>query len=246
MVASRRSTHTWARSLYFVWCGVVCICVSEWVSEWEREDECVCVCVCVWARAHARMCVCAWCVSAHVYHWYHAHTLCICARARARVCVCVCVNSSFTVLQIVLCPIMFAKTPVELVLIQKSFENNIFWITQNKQPISNQAAWAKMEMNFLISPLPFPPKKQTNKQIKTLHNLKICVSFRVRSAFCYKVLRLLHLHFLSLNREGRWGTTDKFTTNFLHFSLFSLPSGTWRIPGLSIPGCCLPNSSCVY
>ena len=28
-------------------------------------------------------------------------------------------------------------------------------------------------------------------------------------------------HHLSLNREGRRGTTDDFTTNFLHFSLFS-------------------------
>ena len=26
---------------------------------------------------------------------------------------------------------------------------------------------------------------------------------------------------LSLNREGRWGTTDNFATSFLHFSLFS-------------------------
>ena len=26
-------------------------------------------------------------------------------------------------------------------------------------------------------------------------------------------------HHLSLNREGRWGTTDDFTTSFLHFSL---------------------------
>ena len=26
---------------------------------------------------------------------------------------------------------------------------------------------------------------------------------------------------LSLNREGRWGTTDDFTSIFLHFSLFS-------------------------
>ena len=26
---------------------------------------------------------------------------------------------------------------------------------------------------------------------------------------------------LSLNRKGRWGTADDFTTNFLHFSLFS-------------------------
>ena len=32
----------------------------------------------------------------------------------------------------------------------------------------------------------------------------------------------LYLHFrLFLNRRGRWGTTDDFTTCFLHFSLFS-------------------------
>ena len=30
----------------------------------------------------------------------------------------------------------------------------------------------------------------------------------------------LHLH-LSLNHGGHWGTTDDFTTSFLHFSLFS-------------------------
>ena len=30
-----------------------------------------------------------------------------------------------------------------------------------------------------------------------------------------------HHHHQSLNREDRWGTTDDFATNFLHFSLFS-------------------------
>ena len=29
-------------------------------------------------------------------------------------------------------------------------------------------------------------------------------------------------HHLSLNREGRWGTTDDFTTSLLHISLFSI------------------------
>ena len=46
-------------------------------------------------------------------------------------------------------------------------------------------------------------------------------------------------HHLSLNREGRYGTTDDFTTSFLHFLCSPLPSGTWRTPGLSIPRCCL-------
>ena len=46
-----------------------------------------------------------------------------------------------------------------------------------------------------------------------------------------------HHHHLSLNREGRWGTTDDFTTSFLYFSLFPTPLsyGTLRTPGLSIP-----------
>ena len=30
-----------------------------------------------------------------------------------------------------------------------------------------------------------------------------------------------HHHHLSLNHEGRWGTTDDFVTSFLYFSLFS-------------------------
>ena len=30
-----------------------------------------------------------------------------------------------------------------------------------------------------------------------------------------------HHYHLSLNREGRWGTTDDFATSFLHLSLFS-------------------------
>ena len=35
---------------------------------------------------------------------------------------------------------------------------------------------------------------------------------------------------LSLNREGRWGTTDNFATSFfsLHFSLFS--AALWDLP----------------
>ena len=36
----------------------------------------------------------------------------------------------------------------------------------------------------------------------------------------------LHLHPF-LNREGRWGTTDEFTTSFLHLSLFS--TALWHL-----------------
>ena len=34
-----------------------------------------------------------------------------------------------------------------------------------------------------------------------------------------------HHHHLSLNCEGRWGTTDDFATSFLHFSVLYCPLG---------------------
>ena len=37
-----------------------------------------------------------------------------------------------------------------------------------------------------------------------------------------------HHHHQSLNREGRWGTTDDFATSVLHFSLFS--TALWDLP----------------
>ena len=37
-----------------------------------------------------------------------------------------------------------------------------------------------------------------------------------------------HHRHQSLNREGRWGTTDVFATSFLHFSLFS--TALWNLP----------------
>ena len=37
-----------------------------------------------------------------------------------------------------------------------------------------------------------------------------------------------HHHHLSLDREGRWGTTGDFATSFLHFSLFY--TAFWDLP----------------
>ena len=52
---------------------------------------------------------------------------------------------------------------------------------------------------------------------------------------------------LSLNREGRLGTTDDFATSFLRFPLFS--SALWDLPNSrpvhSAMLCCLPTSSSV-
>ena len=50
-------------------------------------------------------------------------------------------------------------------------------------------------------------------------------------------------HHQSLNREGRWGTTDDFATTFLHFSLFS--TDLWDLPN-SRPVHCLMLSSHLF
>ena len=43
-------------------------------------------------------------------------------------------------------------------------------------------------------------------------------------------------HHQSLNREGRWGTTDDFTTSFLYFSLFSTaPLGLGELQACPCP-----------
>ena len=52
-----------------------------------------------------------------------------------------------------------------------------------------------------------------------------------------------HHHHQSLNRQGRWGTTDDFATIF---PCSPLPSRTCRTPDLSIPWCIFPISLTVY
>ena len=51
-------------------------------------------------------------------------------------------------------------------------------------------------------------------------------------------LRLLHHHHhLSLNREGRWGTTDDFATSFLHFFFCS----SYPLELAELKACPLPD-----
>ena len=68
-----------------------------------------------------------------------------------------------------------------------------------------------------------------------LHDLycTLCVSLKA------------HVHlssYLSLNREGHWGTTDDFTTSFLRFSQFFTAFWDLAWTGLSIHWCCLLSS----
>ena len=46
-----------------------------------------------------------------------------------------------------------------------------------------------------------------------------------------------HHHHQSLNREGRWCTTDDFAISFLHFPLFS--TAPWDLPTLQ--ACSFPD-----
>ena len=60
--------------------------------------------------------------------------------------------------------------------------------------------------------------------LATLFAIRICVSLTADSHHHH---HHHHHHHLSLNREGRWGTTDDFTTNFLHFPL--LTTALWDL-----------------
>ena len=55
-------------------------------------------------------------------------------------------------------------------------------------------------------------------------NCKMSMIFVVQ--YCWTAAQIHHHQ--SLNREDRWGTTDDFATNFLHFSLFS--TALWDLP----------------
>ena len=61
----------------------------------------------------------------------------------------------------------------------------------------------------------FPMKNETLYMARSLLH-KVCLVIHELSI----PNQCLSFH-LSFNREGRWGTTDDFTTSFLQFSLFS-------------------------
>ena len=57
---------------------------------------------------------------------------------------------------------------------------------------------------------------------------RVLTAHRYTRWFWVNTLQGHHHHHQSLNREGRWGTTDDFSTSFLHFSLFS--TALWDFP----------------
>ena len=76
---------------------------------------------------------------------------------------------------------------------------------------------------------------QTNPLWRTLHGYKLQYlqltggkHLWFNSVTFLNHILTYHHHHKSLNREGRWGTTDGFATSFLHFSLFS--TALWDLP----------------
>ena len=62
---------------------------------------------------------------------------------------------------------------------------------------------------------------QNNSFIKSQATVELKESYANSKYHSCSMASIHHHHHLSLNCEGRWGTTDDFTTCFLHFSLFS-------------------------
>ena len=56
---------------------------------------------------------------------------------------------------------------------------------------------------------------------KDLKPSTVSIETVLSSMLVQSTIHHYHHHHLSLNREGRWGTTDDFATSFLHFSPFS-------------------------
>ena len=69
-----------------------------------------------------------------------------------------------------------------------------------------------------------PPERHCLYAMRRLHLAAFILSVIHEADGRAVTVRVHHHHHQSLNREGRWGTTDDFATSFLHFSLWDLPN----------------------
>ena len=60
----------------------------------------------------------------------------------------------------------------------------------------------------------------------------------INSAVCPVIVSHHHHYHQSLNREGRWGTTDNFATSFLNLFLFS--TALWDLANCPFPDVVCP------
>ena len=80
--------------------------------------------------------------------------------------------------------------------------------------------FVKLSFSFIKSSWPSLVKVQSEWRWR-------CVYWKLLQKLCHFIIFLVyHLH-LSLNRKGRWGTTDDFITSCLCFSLFS--TALWEL-----------------
>ena len=98
--------------------------------------------------------------------------------------------------------------------------------TLTQPPGSKSGAWGKYWVQHQETQNSCPLSMQT----RTVPGrwLKSALTSRRKPGYwsipirdCQKQVQQSHHHHQSLNRKGRWGTTDDFATSFLHFSLFS-------------------------
>ena len=84
---------------------------------------------------------------------------------------------------------------------------------------------------------------QSDTVIDTIFDVIVNMCVFVHVCKIIHMVIIHHHHHLSLNCQGRWGTTDDFATTFLHFSLFS--TALWDLAD-SRPVHCLMLSSHLF
>ena len=101
-----------------------------------------------------------------------------------------------------------------------------------KSPVSRMSS-----ASALIVAIFFDPYFSSTSVLNSLSEFCVQLCFQCSTnqwpeliwfTYTARVSRHHHHHHQSLNREGRWGTTDDFATTFLHFSLFS--TALWDLP----------------
>ena len=91
------------------------------------------------------------------------------------------------------------------------------WVTERGMLITTKACIFPIYIRIKFVFTPGPTRSWLNLRVFSLwvhwHSLFL---FWISSVVLHFAKWLFH-HHLSLNREGRWGITDDFTTSFLHF-----------------------------
>ena len=106
-----------------------------------------------------------------------------------------------------------------------SFWNYLVCVIWFDLPISRLCSWNESRNAALVQRCR-SPLILAIKEMIWLHSLaKTTINLPKTTQ---NIVHHHHHHHQSLNREGRWGTTDDFATSFLHFPLYS--TALWDLP----------------